>query len=76
LKNRTDGVASTPFVPLRHVLAFVAVMNETIKPFLAAKGHPATEVDGMHAAWCRSMQLQLALWAKTYADPALAGNEW
>ena len=65
-KNLTDGVRSTPFVPLSDIIAFVAVMNETIKPYLHAKGHAADEVEKMHGAWCRSIQLQLALWVKTY----------
>jgi Protoglobin len=75
-KNKVDGVRSTPYVPLRDIIAFVAVMNETIKPYLAAKGHPAREVDKMHAAWCKSLQLQLALWARAYADAGQAANEW
>jgi hypothetical protein len=70
-KNQTDGVQSTPFVPLRDIVAFVAVMNETIKPFLAAKGNSEEEVIGMHHAWCKAMQLQIALWARPYA-----GTEW
>ena len=67
-KNKTDGVRSTPYVPLEDVIAFVAVMNETIKPYLAAKGNSAEDVEKMHRAWCRSMQLQLALWVRPYAD--------
>jgi hypothetical protein len=46
-KNKVDGVRSTPYVPLRDVIAFIAVMNETIKPYLAAKGNSAEEVDRM-----------------------------
>jgi hypothetical protein len=65
-KNKTDGVESTPYVPFRDIIAFVAVMNQTIKPYLAAANHPAIEVERMHLAWCRSIQLQLALWAKPY----------
>ena len=38
-KNKVDGVRSTPYVPLRDVIAFTAVMNETIRPYLAAKGN-------------------------------------
>ncbi len=68
-KNRTDGVSSTPFVPLRDILAFVAVMNETLRPYLATKGSSAEDVAGMHRAWCKSLQLQLALWARTYGAP-------
>jgi hypothetical protein len=71
-KNQVDGVRSTPFVPLRDIIAFVAVMNQTIRPYLAAKGHSAEQVEGMHRAWCKSLQLQLALWAGTYAGR----NEW
>ncbi len=65
-KNQTDGVRSTPYVPFRDALAFIAIMNETIKPFLAAKGTNASDVEGMHSAWCRSLQLQMALWAAAY----------
>jgi Protoglobin len=73
-KNKVDGVRSTPYVPLRDVIAFIAVMNETIKPYLAAKGNSAEEVEMMYRAWCKSIQVQLALWAKSYAQ--YAPNEW
>jgi hypothetical protein len=63
-------------VPLRDVIAFMAVMNETIKSYLAAKGNSGEEVDKMHRAWCKSMQLQLALWAGAYADTGQAQSEW
>jgi len=75
-KNKIDGVRSTPYVPLRDIVAFIAVINETIKPYLAAKGHTASEVEKMHLAWCKSLQLQLALWARPYADCKEALNEW
>jgi len=75
-KNRTDGVRSTPFVPLRDIIAFVTVMNETIRPYLAAKGHFLDEVGRMHIAWCRSIQLQLALWSRPYVDAAQTMNQW
>lgn len=75
-KNQVDGVRSTPFVPLRDIVAFVAVMNDTIKPYLAAKGHTAAQIDGMHRAWCKSLQLQLALWARPYTDASKAAGEW
>ena len=75
LKNQTDGVKSTSHVPFRDIIAFVAVMNETIKPHLAAKGHSPEQVDRMHEAWCKSIQLQLALWASPYSDPALSAHE-
>jgi hypothetical protein len=62
--------------PLQDVLAFIAVMNETIKPYLAAKGHSAEEVDKMHRAWCKSMQWQLALWVGRYTSPGQSPQEW
>src|SRR5208337_5560377 len=40
-KNKTDAVESSPYVPLRDIIAFIAVMNATIKPYLAAKGNSA-----------------------------------
>jgi len=70
-KNATDGVDSTPYVPLRDIIAFIAVMNETIKPYLSAKGHTVEDVKNMHRAWTKSLQLQVALWAQPYAK-----SEW
>jgi hypothetical protein len=75
-KNKVDGVRSTQYVPLRDVLAFIAVINETIKPYLAAKGHSAEEVDKMHRAWCKSMQLQMALWIGPYTTAGESPKQW
>ena len=75
-KNQVDGVQSTTHVPFRDVIAFVAVLNDTIKPYLAGKGNTADEVEGMHRAWCRSLQLQIALWARPYLDLAKTSCEW
>jgi Protoglobin len=75
-KNKTDGVQSTSHVPLRDIIGFTAVMNETIKPYLRAQGHSVEDVEKMHLAWCKSVQLQTALWAGPYADGKQAPNEW
>jgi hypothetical protein len=75
-KNRVDGVQSTPYVPLRDIIAFVAVMNETIKPYLAANGNSTEDVDRMHRAWCKSIQMQLALWVGPYTDSRQPPKEW
>ncbi len=75
-KNQTDGVQSTPFVPLRDIIGFVAVMNQTIKPYLGSTGASAADIEQMHQAWCKSLQLQIALWAKLYADPDAAPGQW
>ncbi len=74
-KNKVDGVQSTPYVPLRDIIAFTAVMNETLKPYLAAKGNSAEEVNKMHWAWCKSIQMQLALWVGPYTDSGQL-EEW
>ena len=74
-KNKVDGVQSTSYVPLRDIIAFTAVMNETIKPYLAAKGNSAEEIDKMHRAWCKSIQMQLALWVGPYTDSGQL-EEW
>ncbi|MGA7523629.1 MAG: protoglobin domain-containing protein [Acidobacteriaceae bacterium] len=75
-KNQADGVRSTTHIPFRDIVAFVAVVNDTIRPYLASKGNPADDVEGMHRAWCRSIQLQLALWARPYLDLARTSGEW
>jgi hypothetical protein len=75
-KNQTDHVESAEYIPLRYLIAFTAVINDAIKPFLGAQGHPPEEVERMHRAWCKSVQLQIALWSEPYADTNLAPNEW
>lgn len=75
-KNRTDDVDSTPYVPFRDIIAFIAVMNETVKPFLAEPGNPPDLVDRMHRAWCKSMQIQIAIWARAYTDASRTVNQW
>jgi hypothetical protein len=75
-KNQTDGVRSTAYVPYGDIVAFVAVMNETMKDYLAAKGHGSDEVIRMHRAWCKSLHLQMALWAKAYMDTGEASRDF
>jgi hypothetical protein len=75
-KNATENVRSTPYVPLRDAVAFVAVMNQTIKPYLASKGHTTEQVDKMHLAWCKSLQIQMALWIGAYAGSSQMPQEW
>jgi hypothetical protein len=75
-KNEVDGVRSTPYVPLGDIIAFIVVMNGTIKPYMGAKGHSAAEVDGMHRAWCKSLQLQAAIWVSVYMANSVTAMEW
>lgn len=71
-KNKTDGAATPPQLPMRYLMAFTAVVNDTIKPFLASKGNTAEEVEAMHRAWCKAVTLTVTLWSRPY----LAENEW
>jgi hypothetical protein len=65
-KNVTDGAPSTAIVPFRDLFALIFPVTFTLKPFLAAKGHSAAEVDQMYAAWIKSCLLQLTLWSHPY----------
>jgi hypothetical protein len=65
-KNRTDGAPSTALVPFRDLFLLVVPVTTTLKPFLAARGHDAAEVDAMHAAWVKSCLLQVTLWSHPY----------
>ena len=70
-KNKTDHVVSTSqHIHLRYLIAFIVPITATIKPFLAKKGHGAAEVDAMHAAWFKSVTLQVTLWSMPYLAPS------
>ncbi|GAA2745782.1 protoglobin domain-containing protein [Kitasatospora cinereorecta] len=69
-KNATDGARSVPHVPLRYLIAFIHPITATMRPFLAAKGHPEAEVEAMHQAWFKAVTLQVALWSRPYANAA------
>jgi hypothetical protein len=75
-KNQADGVVSTPYVPFRDIAAFASVLNDTIRPYLANAHDPEEQVDAMHRAWRRSIQMQIALWSRLYMDLAKTTNEW
>lgn len=77
-KNKTDNVESVPTIHLRDIVAFTSIISDPdiIKPFLAAKGHSATDVDRMYQAWRRSVSLQIALWTEPYTNSRIAPNEW
>ncbi|MCR5864450.1 MAG: protoglobin domain-containing protein [Aquincola tertiaricarbonis] len=70
-KNRTDGVCSAAqSVHLRYIIAFIVPITATVKPFLARKGHAADEVEAMHAAWFKSVTLQVTLWSAPFVAPS------
>lgn len=71
-KNRTDGVDAAEVVPFRYLVPIVFPITHTLKPFLAKKGHSADDVEKMHAAWVKSVLIQMALWSRPY----VAASDW
>jgi Protoglobin len=65
-KNETDRIESVDNISSRYIVAFVYPITATIKPFLAAKGHSADDVDKMYQAWFKSVVLQVTLWTYPY----------
>lgn len=65
-KNRTDGVASTPLVAFRYLAPLIVPVTATLRPFLARGGHGPDQVERMHAAWLKSVLLQVTLWSHPY----------
>lgn len=70
-KNVVDHAAALPHIPLRYLIAFTAVINDRIRPFLAKDSTPA-EAEAMHRAWCKAVLLHVALWSRPY----VAESDW
>ena len=70
-KNQTDQADSVPSVNFRYLSALTIPVTTTLKPFLAAKGASAADVDKMHAAWVKSVLLQTILWSHPYVRDGL-----
>lgn len=70
-KNQADQAAALPHIPLRYLIAFTAVINERIRPFLARNATPE-DAAAMHGAWCKAVLLQVTLWSRPY----VAESEW
>lgn len=67
-KNVVDAASSPPLVPVRYLVAFIYPITATMRPFLAAKGHSAEQVEAMHQAWFKSVVLSVVLWTRPYAE--------
>lgn len=67
-KNQTDGVEAVPIIHYRYMTAFIYPITATIKSFLSKKGHPQTDVDGMHNAWFKAVTLTVILWTYPYIN--------
>lgn len=70
-KNQTDQAAALPHIPLRYLIAFTAVINDRIRPFLAKDAEP-DDATAMYSAWCKAVLLQVTLWSRPY----VAESEW
>lgn len=65
-KNKTDGANASAIVPYRYLPALIVPITTTLRPFLAKTGASPEEVDKMHAAWVKSVTLQVILWSYPY----------
>ena len=65
-KNRTDGAPSVDHINFRYLVAFIVPVAATVEPFLADGGRSPEEVKKMHAAWTKSVVLQVVLWSHPY----------
>jgi len=71
-KNKTDEASTPPQIPLRYLIVFTAVINGTIKPFLASKDNSVEEVEAMFQAWCKAVLLYVTVWSRAY----VAESDW
>lgn len=65
-KNKTDRAHGSANVPFRYLPALIVPITTTLKPFLAKTGASAEDVEKMHAAWVKSVTLQVVLWSYPY----------
>lgn len=65
-KNRTDGAQASEHVSFRYLHALLVPVTTTLKPFLGKQGHSPAEIEAMHAAWVKSVLLQVTLWSHPY----------
>ena len=70
-KNVTDGVDSTPQIPMRYLAAFIVPITATVRPFLERSGASTEAVDAMQQAWFKAVTVQATLWCQPYA-----GADW
>ena len=67
-KGRTDDVRTTsPHVPLADLVALIAPITLTIRPFIGADGADAQELQARYDAWFKAVTLTVALWSHPYS---------
>ena len=67
-KNKTDGIDAPPIIHYRYMTAFIYPITATIRSFLTKKGHPQSDIDGMHNAWFKAVTLTVILWTYPYIN--------
>ncbi len=70
-KNRTDHAQTAPVVPLRFLLAFVAIVTATSRRFFVESGISGDELVRLEQAWAKTVQLHVTLWARPYTREGL-----
>ena len=71
-KNTTDGADSTPYVPMRDLIALIVPITVTVRPFLEGRATATDDVDAMMSAWLKAVVLSVALWTQPY----VADGQW
>lgn len=67
-KNQTDGAATPSLVPLRYLIAFTAIVVNSIRPFARECGAREADLDDFQHAWSKAVLLEIAIWSRPYAQ--------
>jgi hypothetical protein len=70
-KNMTDGAATPSVVPLRYLVAFSAVVINSIREFLQGRGPTDADLVQFQQAWTKAVLLEIALWSRPYTKDGL-----
>ena len=69
-KNKTDGRATPPVVPLRYLLGFIPVVAD-IHAFTEPVIADPIERTAVERAWMKAVHLHVALWSRPYTREGL-----
>ncbi len=69
-KNKADGGHTPPLVPLRYLLAFLAVVGDVRRFLEDAIADPA-ELAAVERAWTKALHLHVTLWSRPYTREGL-----
>jgi len=69
-KNKTDGKATPPVVPMRYLIGFIPIVLP-VRKFFAEEVPNANELDALESAWTKAVLLHVTLWSRPYAVDGL-----